>query len=282
MRHGSAPVKELDSLLAWRDALRRSLRAGAVLLLRRVVNLVDRLTPDDASFRAEFLRPMDRVFNVDPRNRLFVTYDYTRRKFRSVELDRYHRSISELNLHAGVPESVVVQFEIAKNLYLYSWFVYRFYAVCEHQALTCLEFSLRERFGHEVPRRYFRGEKPTLSPLLRYAIDSKAVKNEGFRLWRERVQLRAQQRYQFDKLKEMREKGLDTIVLDYSQAVVEDADRDWDYLNVLLEVLPGIRNHYAHGTSSLHNQVRGTIELVAEIINQIFSNPAEGPRQPVS
>jgi len=45
------------------------------------------------------------------------------------------------------------------------------------------------------------------------------------------------------KLKEMKEKGLDSIELDYSKVVVTDEDReDFDYLDVLLNYIPSTRN----------------------------------------
>lgn len=49
-----------------------------------------------------------------------------------------------------------------------------------------------------------------------------------------------------------------------------DADRNLEYLNFLANYLPEIRNHYAHGTPMLHNQVLITLEVVSEIINQIY------------
>lgn len=69
----------------------------------------------------------------------------------------------------------------------------------------------------------------------------------------------------------MAQHNLEQIELDYSQAVPNDQDRNWNYLPILLEALPGIRNTYAHGSNMLHNQVLGTLELVCEILNQIFT-----------
>ncbi len=73
-------------------------------------------------------------------------------------------------------------------------------------------------------------------------------------------------------------KGLNQIELDYSVARVTDIDRNMGYINDLIEMLPELRNKYAHGSKMLHNQVLGTIQMVAEIINQIYpetSNVAE-------
>jgi hypothetical protein len=162
--------------------------------------------------------------------------------------------------------------KLQKNLYLYAWFVYRFYPVAEHHALTCLELGLRLRFPGPLPKEYWKqsNRKPTLRPLLNFAVHTRAIKNEGFRQWHEQVEFRARERYSSERQREMIQRNLEQIELDYSQAIPNDQDRDWDYLPILLDVLPGIRNSYAHVSSMLHNQVLGTLELVCEILNQLF------------
>lgn len=216
-------------------------------------------------FNAELLRPLDRVCEPDPRNTMFV----------KLELRHLHQALSERTLHAKVPEDIVMQFETARNLYLYSWFVYRFYSVCEHQALACLELALRKRYEQEAPKKYRnrRDGKLYLRGSLRYSIDCGHVKHEGFRRWHEAARRRATLRYEMNKIEEMRSKGLKEIALDCSEVEVTDADRNWEYLDFLSNYLPEVRNEYAHGTPILHNQVLTTLEVVSEIINQIY--PAE-------
>jgi len=67
----------------------------------------------------------------------------------------HHELISAYVLHAGVPQEIVLQF--ARNVYLYAWFVYRFYPVAEHQCLACLELALRERLKEEIRNRQSQG-----------------------------------------------------------------------------------------------------------------------------
>ncbi|PTT39062.1 hypothetical protein DBR23_12245 [Acidovorax sp. HMWF018] len=50
-------------------------------------------------------------------------------------------------------------------------------------------------------------------------------------------------------------------------------DQQWDLAGGLPDSLPAIRNELAHGSSMLTNQVLGTIELVAEILNQLYPEP---------
>jgi len=92
----------------------------------------------------ERLRPAEYVCRPDPRNMMFVRVDLTKGTSRPIELADHHEQISAYALHAGVPQEIVLQFDTARNVYLYAWFVYRFYPVAEHQSLACLELALRE------------------------------------------------------------------------------------------------------------------------------------------
>lgn len=192
--------------------------------------------------------------------------------FRTVELRDHHEDISKLTLHAGVPEEIAVLFETARNLYLYAWLVYRFYPVAEQQSFACLELALRDRFKEEIgagkvgsPNR-----RPMFRALLKYAIAQGVVKNEGFQIWHKKGELNALARVQMQKLREMEEKNLAEITWADSDIQVTDEDLRWDYTSVLAEVLPNIRNQYAHGSTNLHNLALGTIQIVREIINQLY------------
>ena len=74
----------------------------------------------------------------------------------------------------------------------------------------------------------------------------------------------------------MGEKGLESIELDYSEVAITDLDReDYDYLQVLLRYIPDTRNHYAHGSGMLHNHVLHSLEVVSELVNQLFAHVDE-------
>ena len=57
---------------------------------------------------------------------------------------------------------------------------------------------------------------------------------------------------------------------DTSDPDITDEDRDHDYLGVVLQTIPFLRNHYAHGTSALDDKSLSALRLASEIINQIF------------
>jgi hypothetical protein len=210
----------------------------------------------------DFLRSPENVCKPDQRSKYFSA--------KSIE-DQY-RVVAELSLHGEVPEDVRVQFETTKNIYLYAWFVYRFYPVAQHHAYTCLEFALRERFE---PVLLAAGKKkrefgPGLKLLLSYAVKKGYLKNEHFEVWRNQTRVHAWQRTTIETIEEMKRFGLNEMEFDETEIEIKDVDRDHEYLATLLETMPWLRNHYAHGSKSLHNQVLGTLRLVSEIINQIF------------
>src|SRR5579862_4313211 len=138
------------------------------------------LTIMEQKFDLEGLRPTEYVHEPDPRSTMFVRIDRTNGTSRPIELADHHEQISAYGLHAGVPQEIVLQFETARNVYVYAWFVYRFYPVAEHLSLACLELALRERLKEEMRTGKIKSKRPTLYPLLKYAVDHGLVKNEGF------------------------------------------------------------------------------------------------------
>lgn len=190
-------------------------------------------------FDPEKLRPAKCIHEPDPRNASTVWVDQASGIIRSIQASDLHDAVAGFVLNPSVPEDILQHIETVKNLYLYSWFIYRFQPVAEMQSLACLEFALRVRLADEIKARKLKEKRPGLQRLMRYAIDHSLVKNEGFARW-----VRAQ-------------------------------DPEWDLLTSLEKALPGIRNEYAHGSYTLMPTALGIIELVHEIINQLFAAPAD-------
>jgi hypothetical protein len=51
---------------------------------------------------------------------------------------------------------------------------------------------------------------------------------------------------------------------------VTDEDRDHDYLGIVLQTIPFLRNHYAHGAGTLVDKSLSALRVASEIINQVF------------
>ncbi len=103
-------------------------------------------------------------------------------------------------------------------------------------------FALRERLENEIRTGKLNEKRPGLQKLLRYAVENQLLKNEGFDRW------------------------------------ARSRDLEWDLLASLEKALPGIRNDHAHGSYNLAPTALGIIELVHEIINQLFRSSS--PKQP--
>lgn len=212
--------------------------------------------------QAEGLRSPDMAGARDPRNGSMVDLEYQ------------HSLVAGLVLNPEVPEKVRIAFDTARNLYLYAWHVYRFYPVAELQALIALEAGLRAALPERLPSDYQhpRQKEPMLHGLLRYAIDHEYVRNEGFSRWHEVARDRARQRAEIAHLERMERLGLDSIEIDEDTPLeILPEDQGWDLVSVLKESLHRRRNGHAHGDGGLTGQVRGTIELVAEVLNQMFA-----------
>lgn len=191
----------------------------------------------------------------------------------------HHAGVAAIQISSAVPEPVAIQFENARNLYLYAWYVYRFYMPATAAALAALEFGLRERLRTTLPEKE-QGKKLMLKRLLRMAVDKGLVRNEGFRRWHHAAQVNARERLSMEALKAMIDNELDSVeylipelpeLPELPEILPED--QQWDLVGGLPDSLPTIRNELAHGSSMLTNQVLGTIELVAEILNQLFPGP---------
>lgn len=215
---------------------------------------------------AEALRDPASAMTPDPRTGIFAGQ-------MTLSLAAHHADIARIQLSPAVPEPIAIQFETARNLYFYAWHVYRFYMVAATQALTTLEFGLRERLPAQLPKPYQRpGQKQVmLAGMLHYAIDQGLIRNDGFRRWHQAAEHRARERRSFEAIQTMIDQGLEQMEI-HDDASVEIApeDQQWDLVAVLSDSLPSLRNELAHGSPMLTDQVLGTLELVAEILGQLY------------
>lgn len=172
--------------------------------------------------------------------------------------DIHERLEAFCKIHDGVPERIKTQFEIARNLMLYTFFVFEFQTQAELQAYAALEYGLRERFGCPT-RKIKQGKKIKAVPLmlkelLQKAIDEELINPEKLPSWDWANQRR---KYFAEKL---------------GKASVPVAPKDW--LEMIVRAIANLRNHIAHGNPHLNlpnsfNQM----ELCADLINALFPRP---------
>lgn len=210
----------------------------------------------------------------DPRMQAYVVFNPSTEQSRQRVIEDQHKAIACFILNEDVPTEVAIHFETAKNLFLYAWFVYRFYPVAEQYVLASLEFALRERFQDFVAAEKKNRPKaiePGLKKLLGHAIKEGFVRNENFSAREHWAKIIAKERYSFQKSQEARNAGINSWIEVESEIVVTQEDLDYDWLGDFYEIIPRTRNSYAHGSWHLYPApVRHTFEMVSEIINQLY------------
>jgi hypothetical protein len=207
----------------------------------------------------EKLKPLDQICKPDPRYELFVRVDQEAGTLAPFTVEDLHANMNDICLRDNVPEPVRSQFNTAKNLFVYSWFVYGFIPASELYAFGALEQALRERgrrenLGAEVDRkRDTRG----LKYWLKYAIDHKWLKDESI------------ERYQRNlKMGEESRKSDEAMGLPVSQSDLAPGPQA--YCKILADTFPNLRNSLAHGHGMVYIPRALTLEICADLINQLF------------
>ncbi len=233
----------------------------------------------DNTSNPEYLRTIDHVCEPDRRSIQLVSVNIQTGMIKDANLTDQHSAISRFVLNKDVPEEIRIHFETSKNLYLYAWFVFRFYPVAEQQALASLEFALRaylKEFVGWYIVQHRNGQEPGLGALLKHAIKQQVLRNEAFSC-RDRWALKfAQNRYRFEKMKKMMDENIDSMEMDESTVQASEADFNYDWLGAFIDSIPAIRNDYAHGSKTLKHSVLHTFEVVTEIINQLYPENRAG------
>lgn len=198
-----------------------------------------------------------------------ITAPDVRQSFFIGSLADIHSELSETTLHEQVPLNVRQLFETAKNVSLYSWFVYPFHQVSEMVAYAALELALSTKAGFvefsgpDAPRA------PTLAPLLLQAQKEGWIKSSNYPSLHERAVGRARFVRLIPIIAEMKDEEVIPLP-EPTEAEIEAAKYEIDLVQILVENAPKLRNKLAHGSSTLSPRSRQTLILVAETINQLF------------
>ena len=221
---------------------------------------------------SDLLRTPEKACCPDSRVLALARVDVRTGLIRQSNLKDQYAVVGSFLLNSTVPEDIAIQFETAKNLYLYAWFVFRFYPVAERQVFATLEFALRERQSEFVAAYSAKrmDREPGLGALLRNAIESGIVRNDAFRAREQWALARAQARYSQEITEKMAAEGLTEMVMDYSRVRPAEEDLNHDWLKDFLDAIPYLRNMHAHGSGVLYHSVLHTFEVVTELTNQLY------------
>jgi hypothetical protein len=91
------------------------------------------------------LKRSESTLESDPRYRDHVVLDAVTGTYRPMSLQDMRDMVAPIELTPSVPPSIREQFDIARNAFVYSWFVYEFATLAEQQGYTVLEMALRHR-----------------------------------------------------------------------------------------------------------------------------------------
>jgi hypothetical protein len=79
------------------------------------------------------LKPADALRESDPRFCDFVFRDKATGASRPMCMDDLREMVAAIELSARIPAAIRQQFDIARNAFVYSWFVYEFATLAEQQ-----------------------------------------------------------------------------------------------------------------------------------------------------
>jgi hypothetical protein len=92
-------------------------------------------------------KPRNEVPSPDVRNRNRANFAHPTGVISEMTFDTIYDEVEKIRINYTAPESVRSHFEIARNLVLYSWFVYSFNVVAAMRAFACLEMALKAKTG---------------------------------------------------------------------------------------------------------------------------------------
>ena len=77
--------------------------------------------------------------------------------------------------------------------------------------------------------------------------------------------------YRLLQIDTMSRAELTEMIVDDSNVAPTEEDLSYDWISVLVESLPEMRNDYAHGSKTLIPNVLRTFDIVCDLVNQLFT-----------
>src|SRR4051812_22135313 len=196
----------------------------------------------------DLLKPLSEIFTPDSRQTARVRLRVADLSMRPVTLEDHHANLEDITLAPEVPEYVRQHMETAKNLMLYSWYVYRFIPVAELHAYSGLEMALRLRLNVD-------NDKVTFRPLLAKAIDKGLLRTQDFEMFAEP-----------DRFPIVTGNPL------IDAHLAPDIHSRPDFMQLFLHAIVALRNLLAHGSPSIWPSGVMTLHVMATATNALFKN----------
>jgi hypothetical protein len=134
----------------------------------------------------ERLKLLEEICQPDERHRNRVDVEIATGVVSDTTVQSMHSLIEKITLDNNVPDEVRSHFETAKNLALYSWFVYSFNVVAAMQGYASLEMAVRIKSGDSATPfkllldRAFKGRElvSTFGPPIELSVAVPKLRNE--------------------------------------------------------------------------------------------------------
>lgn len=198
-------------------------------------------------------KQLDQVFSADQRNTYISIVNKKTGGHRPCELKDLHKRIEKVVINECVPIEIRDNFNLAKNLCLYGWYVYDFGVEAKLRSFIAVEVALRTKFEQVC------GKKPKqtgLRQLLKWAINQGLVVDGGFG------------HLYFEDEKDL----WDALPEHHRPILLKDRNGTEYSRGMLLDSLTDLRNSFAHGTPTLLEPISivPSIHICADLINQLF------------
>jgi hypothetical protein len=199
----------------------------------------------------ETLKRFDDIQKPDERNLYWAFVP----KGKQFGFEYRYADVASIRVNPSAPEDVRSYFATLQKLCVYAWFSYDFYALVVSLTYTLIEMALKLRLPRKGPDKRRR-----LKPLLQEAIKQKLINGKAF-----------------THVKRIRQQEAEDLrLLRRVEKITKSSPPKNDYLAILLESLPKLRNSFAHPKGqSIHFPHDATFALrfAAEFINQLFPMP---------
>jgi len=179
-------------------------------------------------------------------------------------LDLHHANVAKLALSDSVPKDIRVSWDTTKNLFLYAWYVYRFFDVARLHGATTVEFALRLALERETGQKFKESKSPGLRKLLERALKRELIRPAEFSA-RQRALAGVAQHNKTQAM--IRAAASEPTRSAFADTIPET---DECFVQRILESLPVIRNTFAHGTFALLGPASKALELMRNLINRLF------------
>ena len=195
------------------------------------------------------MKTIDDVMLPDERSSAFVRYDPPSGKFVRIQIEDLLEELSRYYIKDSVPEMIKDSFTTAKNIRLYSWYVYTFTPVSDLFALGCLEYAIKAKIGSAFDTRRWG-----LRRCLEHAVSEKWIKDDGVK--------------EINNMDSSYKAIFEVLGLKYEEPIeIEDPQA---YVKRLVDILSEHRNELAHGTPILYPGGYSVLKCVSKLINQIY------------